>query len=60
MEGQNAVEELVAQPYIYGFVTDIETEKIDKGLNENVIRLISSKKNEPKFLLDFRLNHEIQ
>ena len=47
--------DLVSQPYKYGFVTDIETEKIAKGLSEEVVRLISSKKNEPKFLLDFRL-----
>ena len=47
--------DLVSQPYKYGFVTDIETEKIAKGLSEEVVRLISSKKKEPKFLLDFRL-----
>ncbi len=56
MTNTNTVEEIVAQPYKYGFVTDIETEKIDKGLNEDVIRLISKKKNEPEFLLQFRLN----
>ena len=47
--------EMVAQPYRYGFVTDIETEKIAKGLDEDVVRLISAKKKEPAFLLDFRL-----
>ena len=47
--------DLVSQPYKYGFVTDIETEKIAKGLSEDVVRLISSKKEEPQFLLDFRL-----
>ncbi len=41
--------------YKYGFVTDIETETIPPGLNEDVIRLLSAKKNEPQFLLDFRL-----
>jgi len=41
--------------YQYGFVTDIETETIPKGLNEDVIRLISLKKQEPAFMLDFRL-----
>jgi Fe-S cluster assembly protein SufB len=45
----------VSQPYRYGFVTDIETEKIAKGLDEDVVRLISAKKQEPAFLLDFRL-----
>jgi Fe-S cluster assembly protein SufB len=41
--------------YKYGFVTDIETDSIGKGLNEDIIRLISKKKNEPDFMLDFRL-----
>lgn len=50
-----SVGDLVSQPYKYGFVTDIETEKIAKGLSEDVVRLISSKKEEPAFLLDFRL-----
>ena len=49
------VKTLVNQPYKYGFVTDIETESIPKGLNEDVVRLISSKKNEPEFMLEFRL-----
>ena len=46
---------LVNQPYKYGFSTNIEKDIIEKGLNENVVRLISQKKNEPEFLLDFRL-----
>lgn len=41
--------------YKYGFVTDVETETIPKGLNEDTIRLISAKKNEPPFMLEFRL-----
>ncbi|MAE73080.1 MAG: Fe-S cluster assembly protein SufB [Bdellovibrionaceae bacterium] len=41
--------------YKYGFVTDIETETLEKGLNEDVIRLISSKKNEPEWMLESRL-----
>jgi Fe-S cluster assembly protein SufB len=41
--------------YKYGFVTDIETDQVPKGLNEDIIRLISSKKNEPEFMLDYRL-----
>lgn len=41
--------------YKYGFVTNVETESIPKGLNEETIRLISEKKSEPSFLLDFRL-----
>ncbi|MFN8370189.1 MAG: Fe-S cluster assembly protein SufB [Bacteriovoracaceae bacterium] len=41
--------------YKYGFTSNIETEEFPKGLNENVIRLLSSKKNEPDWLLEFRL-----
>lgn len=41
--------------YKYGFTTDIETEDFPKGLNEDIIRLISSKKNEPEWMLDYRL-----
>lgn len=41
--------------YKYGFVTEVESDVFPKGLNEDVIRAISKKKNEPKFLLDFRL-----
>lgn len=41
--------------YKYGFSTDIETEVISKGLNEDIVRLISAKKNEPEWLLEFRL-----
>ncbi len=55
MTQSNTVEEIVSQPYKYGFITEIETEKIPKGLNEDVIRLISAKKKEPEFLLKFRL-----
>ena len=50
-----SVESLVATPYKYGFVTDIETEKFSKGLSEDVIRRISALKEEPEFLLNFRL-----
>ena len=49
------ITKLVNQPYKYGFSTTVETDIIEKGLNENVIRLISQKKNEPIFLLNFRL-----
>lgn len=41
--------------YKYGFVTEVETDSLPKGLNEDVIRAISAKKNEPEFLLNFRL-----
>jgi Fe-S cluster assembly protein SufB len=46
---------LVSQPYKHGFVTDIESETAPKGLNEDIIRMISAKKNEPEWLLEFRL-----
>ncbi|MEM8638880.1 MAG: Fe-S cluster assembly protein SufB [Cyanobacteria bacterium P01_G01_bin.54] len=49
------VQTLVNQPYKYGFITDIETDSIAAGLNEDVIRLISAKKEEPEFMLEFRL-----
>jgi len=48
-------EDLKTQEYEFGFTTDVESEKIPKGLNEDIIRLISSKKDEPEWLLDFRL-----
>ena len=51
----STVKTLVNQPYKYGFVTDIETDTIPRGLNEDVIRMISAKKNEPEFMLEFRL-----
>ncbi|HEU4429719.1 MAG TPA: Fe-S cluster assembly protein SufB [Myxococcota bacterium] len=47
--------ELAAKEYEYGFVTDIETEKLPKGLSEDVVRLISAKKLEPEWLLEWRL-----
>ena len=49
------VKTLVNQPYKYGFITDIEADMIPRGLNEDIVRLISAKKNEPEFMLDFRL-----
>ena len=52
---ESSAEELVDQPYKYGFVTEIEEEKIPKGIDEDVIRLISAKKDEPEFMLEFRL-----
>ncbi len=49
------VKTLVNQPYKYGFITNIEADTIPRGLNEDVIRVISAKKNEPEFMLEFRL-----
>lgn len=50
-----ATSEEFSTEYKYGFVTDIESERFPKGLNEDVVRAISEKKGEPAFLLDFRL-----
>ena len=49
------LQSLVNQPYKHGFVTEIESDIAPKGLNEDIIRLISAKKNEPEWLLSFRL-----
>ena len=49
------IETLVNREYQYGFVTDVESDTIEPGLNEDVVRLISSKKDEPSWLLDWRL-----
>ena len=49
------LEELTQQEYKYGFTTDIESDLAPKGLNEDIIRLISSKKEEPEWMLEFRL-----
>ena len=50
-----SIEALANQEYKWGFVTDIGADSIPKGLNEEIIRLISAKKNEPEFMLDWRL-----
>lgn len=47
--------DILNSDYKYGFFTDIETEEFPKGLNENIVRMISAKKEEPEWLLDFRL-----
>jgi Fe-S cluster assembly protein SufB len=52
---QDIIGEVTSSDYKYGFVSDIETETIAKGLSEEVVRIISAKKNEPEWLLDFRL-----
>jgi len=49
------IQNLVNQPYKHGFVSDIESDVVPKGLSEDVIRLISAKKGEPEWLLEFRL-----
>jgi Fe-S cluster assembly protein SufB len=54
-EELDVLEETVARDYKYGFVTDIDTDVIPKGLNEDIIRIISKKKNEPDWMLNWRL-----
>ena len=54
-QSDNIIHEVTSGEYKYGFFSDIETEKIPKGLNEDIVRLISSKKNEPEWMLEFRL-----
>ncbi|MFN8240615.1 MAG: Fe-S cluster assembly protein SufB [Bacteroidales bacterium] len=54
-DDNNIINEVTSGDYKYGFYTDIETEHIPKGLNEDIVRLISSKKDEPEWLLEFRL-----
>lgn len=47
----SSIETLVNKEYQYGFVTDVDSDTLPPGLNEDVVRLISSKKNEPEWLL---------
>ena len=49
------VRQVAEQKYEYGFTTDVHTDIIPTGLNEDVVRLISKKKGEPEWMLDFRL-----
>ena len=51
----STIEQIASQEYKYGFVTDVETDQAPPGLNEDIIRLISAKKNEPEWMLEFRL-----
>jgi Fe-S cluster assembly protein SufB len=51
----NDVREFASQEYQYGFSTDLDTDAVPKGLSEDVIRLISAKKHEPDWLLEWRL-----
>lgn len=55
LDQDQILNDITTGDYKFGFTTDIETETIPKGLNEDVIRLISSKKKEPEWLLEYRL-----
>ncbi len=54
-EDEQIIQEVTEQKYKYGFVTDIESDQAPKGLNEGIIRFISAKKDEPEFMLEYRL-----
>src|SRR6185312_3709647 len=54
-ETTERVADLAGEKYKYGFVTDIEMERAEKGLNENTVRFISAKKHEPEWMLEWRL-----
>jgi hypothetical protein len=47
---------LAEQDYKWGFVTDIDEDRVPKGLSEDIVRLISARKGEPEFMLEWRLN----
>jgi Fe-S cluster assembly protein SufB len=55
MSEVDALDTVVSQPYKYGFVTDVQYEEFPRGLNEDIIRMISERKGEPEFMLEFRL-----
>ena len=55
-EETETLQDLADRKYKYGFVSDIESDYAPKGLNEEVIRFISAKKNEPDWMLDYRLS----
>merc|ERR1719316_897454 len=54
-EEEERVQKLISQPYKHGFVTDIDADKLAKGLTEDTVRAISARKNEPEWMLDYRL-----
>lgn len=54
-ENDKILDEITSRDYQYGFVTDIESEKAPRGLNDDTIRFISAKKNEPAWMLEWRL-----
>src|SRR5215469_15594000 len=51
----NSIQDLADREYKWGFVTQVEEERVPKGLSEDIIRVISAKKNEPEFMLQWRL-----
>ena len=55
-ENDKLLNDITQQEYKYGFVTDIETETIPKGLSEEIVRMISAKKGEPAWMTEYRVN----
>ena len=54
-ENNDILQQVTEEKYKYGFTTEVDTEILEKGLNEDVIRFISAKKEEPEWMLEFRL-----
>ena len=54
-EAMDKIQAVADQEYKYGFVTEIETDSVARGLNEETVREISARKNEPPFMLEWRL-----
>lgn len=52
---KDIINDITENEYKYGFVSDIEIEEFPRGINEDVVRLISKRKNEPEWMLEFRL-----
>ena len=52
----DTIRDLAEQDYKWGFITDIAEDRVPKGLNEDIVRLISARKGEPEFMLEWRLN----
>ena len=55
MSETKALESMIGEEYKYGFTTDVEYEEFPTGLNEDIVRLISEKKEEPEWMTEFRL-----
>ena len=53
---EELLENVTSSEYKYGFTTNIDSDTIPKGISEEVVKTISAKKNEPKWMLDYRLN----
>ena len=59
-EETKALESMIGEEYKYGFTTDVEYEDFPKGISENIIRELSSRKDEPEWMLEFRLGDALR